>query len=627
MAIKSQYTPDYSSLETYDTSKQALLKMLQKFYPDDWRNFESGKAGGMIVDAFAFIGNILHFTQGQYFMNSFPQTVTNRQKAVNLAQWYGFNNIGPTLPWVTVSFTISVNATNGVIDTTHIPKILPGATLYSGDHSLRNFFLTNKIDFTKIPESQWTKYYSSDGSLSRVEMTGYGFCTTYEQRTVTHTVSPANPNDTFEKFYEINLSQPNVQQIMEITDQDGNKYYEVDHLVQDTVFEYILNENDDNNNIPYLLFNEKAKYRFIKKQYISNSDEKVYTKLIFGNTSETEYNERSLNINPNDTVLPADYLGLDTYSTAINQLQNKDYDPENMLLIDTLGVGPSRNDVLTIKYITGDGSTTKVSAGKLNRVKSVTWNWNDDTQSADIIASLKVNNNEPGAGGRAALTTEEIKHYATSYGLNQKRAVTPTDYAGIILSMPEYLGRPDKIYATRSQSSADPFKFDVYMLSIDGDGHYFDPTKNAAFIHNMRLYLKKYKGLNDLIVLKSGKIINIQLEFDIVIGSGYSQNEVTYNVLARTKEFFEKDKWDFGKHFKVYDLINWIMKNVTGIISVSGIKVKRPPLSEITRYQTNYSNQSLEYDYKQNKYFIPSDSILEIKYPNSDIKINVDIAN
>jgi len=69
------------------------------------------------------------------------------------------------------------------------------------------------------------------------------------------------------------------------------------------------------------------------------------------------------------------------------------------------------------------------------------------------------------------------------------------------------------------------------------------------------------------------------------------------------------------------------MKNVTGIISVSGIKVKRPPLSEITRYQTNYSNQSLEYDYKQNKYFIPSDSILEIKYPNSDIKINVDIAN
>jgi len=44
------------------------------------------------------------------------------------------------------------------------------------------------------------------------------------------------------------------------------------------------------------------------------------------------------------------------------------------------------------------------------------------------------------------------------------------------------------------------------MLSIDGSGYYYDPTKNPAFINNMRLYLKKYKGLNDLVVLKVGKI-------------------------------------------------------------------------------------------------------------------------
>jgi len=624
MAIKSQYNPDYSSLETYDTSRQGLLNMLKKFYPDDWKNFESGKAGGMIVDAFAFIGNILHFTQGQYFMNSFPQTVTNRQKAVNLAQWYGFNNIGPTLPWVAVSFTITVNAVDGAIQSSHIPKILPGATLYSADHSVRNFILTNKVDFTKVPENQWTKYYNADGSLKKVEITQLGFCTSYSQHTKAHTISTAN-GESFEKFYEIQLQNPNVQQIMEVTDQDGNKYYEVDHLVQDTVFEYILNENDENNNIPYLLFDEIARRRFIKRQYVSTNDDKVYTKLIFGNTSEADYNEKSMNINPNDTILPATFLGLDSHSTAINQLINKDFDPENMLVVDSLGIGPSNQDVLTIKYVTGDGSTTKIGAGVLTRSKSVTWIWNDDTQSADIIASLKVNNDEPSAGGRGALTTEEIKHYTVSYGLNQKRAVTPTDYAGIILSMPEYLGRPDKIYTTRSQSSIDSFKFDVYMLSINGDGHYFDPTKNPAFIHNMRLYLKKYKGLNDFVVLKSGKIMNVQIEFHINVHKDFQTTEVSYNTLAKTKEYFQKDKWDFGKHFDVFDFTNYLSKSVNGIVSISDVKLKRPAVADSDKYSLNFSNQPLNFDYKTNKYIIESDSILEIKYPNSDIKITVDV--
>jgi len=108
--------------------------------------------------------------------------------------------------------------------------------------------------------------------------------------------------------------------------------------------------------------------------------------------------------------------------------------------------------------------------------------------------------------------------------------------------MPEYLGRPDKIYTTRSQSSIDSFKFDVYMLSINGDGHYFDPTKNPAFIHNMRLYLKKYKGLNDFVVLKSGKIMNVQIEFHINVHKDFQTTEVSYNTLAKTKEYFQKDK-------------------------------------------------------------------------------------
>ena len=117
------YKTDYSSLNSFDTARQSVLDMLKKFYPDDYKNFENGKSGGMILDAFAFIGEILHFTQGQYFNQAFPQTVTDRQKAANLAQWYGMKNIGATLPWVTIKATISVSAIGGAIQTNMIPTI------------------------------------------------------------------------------------------------------------------------------------------------------------------------------------------------------------------------------------------------------------------------------------------------------------------------------------------------------------------------------------------------------------------------------------------------------------------------------------------------------------------------
>jgi len=80
------YKVDYSSMNTFNDAKTSVLNMLKKFYPNEYKNFESGNAGGMIIDAFAFVGEVLHFTQGQYFNQMFPQTVTDRQMAANLAQ-------------------------------------------------------------------------------------------------------------------------------------------------------------------------------------------------------------------------------------------------------------------------------------------------------------------------------------------------------------------------------------------------------------------------------------------------------------------------------------------------------------------------------------------------------------
>jgi len=149
----------------------------------------SGAGGAPIVDLFAFVSDVLSFTQGQYFNQIFPQTVTDYQSAINLANWRGLKEIGASLPWLEINAVITIPANSGVVNNNLIPKILPGAIFTSRDPNVPNFYLSSEIDFTKTSNAEWTKYYNSDGSLRQVDIPARGFATTYESKIINHTIS------------------------------------------------------------------------------------------------------------------------------------------------------------------------------------------------------------------------------------------------------------------------------------------------------------------------------------------------------------------------------------------------------------------------------------------------------
>lgn len=612
---------NYTSLNDYNTAKNEIEKLLKQYYPDNYKNYISTGGGAPVVSMFAFISEILSFTQGQYFNQLFPQTVTDYQSAINLAQWRGLRDIGASLPWVAVKATITAPANAGTVSRDTLPKIIPGAILSSRDSNIPDFTLASEIDFSKIDESEWTKYFNASGSLTRVEIPAIGYATSYIVNNYNTTIS--TPTNEFEPFYEISLPQPNVQQIVSVTDDSGDIYYEVDYLAQDNIFDHVLNENSQNDNIPYLLFDKKVPRRFIKKSYVG-TDNQIYTKIVFGNTDEASYNEYLYSINPNDLVLPAQLSGISAQGISIQKLANKEYDPNNLLVADSLGIAPSVGSIVSVEYISGGGNI-KVEAGRLNRIRNVTWSWKDNTYSSDIMSSLVVNNDNQSSGGRDKLTIEEIKHLLMQRSETQKRAVTPQDYISIIQSMPSYLGRPDKIYVSRANEAIDPFKFFIYMLSIDKNGYYTDPTTNNAFIHNLKIYLKKYKSLNDLIILKKGNVANILINFNIIINKSYKVEEVSFNTIQYTKKFFAKENWDFGKHIYIDELSEYIRQNVNGIVSIGMLNIKTP-IQDSSEYSMNSFYNGLTYDSKRRMYFVPSNTIIEVKYPNRDIIINADIA-
>ena len=76
----------------------------------------------------------------------------------------------------------------------------------------------------------------------------------------------------FQRFKRVTVLTPNISEIISVFDSEGNQYYEVDYLAQDTIFEEISNNaaNDPtlhqyNNETPYLLKLKHVPRRFISR--------------------------------------------------------------------------------------------------------------------------------------------------------------------------------------------------------------------------------------------------------------------------------------------------------------------------------------------------------------------------
>lgn len=82
----------------------------------------------------------------------------------------------------------------------------------------------------------------------------------------------------YKAFNKLTISDSDVIEISNVTDSEGNRWYEVDFLAQDTVFDATPNIGQNSNDVPYVLKLRSVPYRF-KSEYDFSSEE---TSLIFG---------------------------------------------------------------------------------------------------------------------------------------------------------------------------------------------------------------------------------------------------------------------------------------------------------------------------------------------------------
>jgi hypothetical protein len=163
--------------------------------------------------------------------------------------------------------------------------------------------------------------------------------------------------------------------------------------------------------------------------------------------------------------------------------------------------------------------------------------------------------------------------------------------------------------------SNNPFSINLYVLSYDNNKN-LTPI-NAALTANLIKYLRKFRMMSDGVNIIDGYVINIGVEFSIIIYKGFNRKDVLKQCITTVQNFFDIDFWNFSQPINLSQLELEIAK-VDGVQSVIDVTVVNKNIN-----QGNYS--AVEYDIAsatKNKIVYPSldPSVFEIKYPDVDIK-------
>jgi hypothetical protein len=232
---------------------------------------------------------------------------------------------------------------------------------------------------------------------------------------------------------------------------------------------------------------------------------------------------------------------------------------------------------------------------------------------------LASNNALAADGGGDGDSIEELRQNALGNFQNQLRTVTAQDYLVRALSMPSNLGviakahtQPQKI---GNYSSGElPSVLDLYILTYNANRQL--RTASLTLKRNLRTYLSEYRMINDSIDIKDAYIINIGVDFDIVVNPNFNNSEVLTACITALQDYFNINNWQINEPI--------ILRNIFILLSkVPGVQIaKNIVINNLTGASLGYSD--FAYDITGaivNDVIYPSidPMVFEVKYPNQDI--------
>jgi len=586
----------------FDTLRNNLIQYSRTYFPDTYNDFTETSTGMLFMEMAAYVGDVLSFYLDNQIQETFIQKARQTTNLYSLAYSMGYIPKVTTVASVELDFfqqlPSKLSASVYVPDYDYALVIPENTQISSNVDSNMNFIIEDAVDFQSSSSLDPTE--TSIYQISGVNPTY--FLLKKKRKAISATVK--SQTFTFNnsvKFDTRNIISGNIIGVLDVIDSDGNIWYEVPNLAQENVFNSIRNTNTNDPNysidteVPYLLELKSVQRRFVTRFLNENT-----LQLQFGAGSTRNVDEE---IVPNPDNVG---LGLPFEKTKLTTA----FSPLNFVYTNTYGIAPY-NTTLTVRYLTGGGASANVEAGVLTAVDDTNITFinpdlADTTLADNIFSSVASNNVRAADGGMDGDTVEELRQNSLGNFQNQLRTVTSQDYLIRSLSMPSNLGvvakahvQPNKV--GEYEAGTLPSVLDLYILTYDINKKL--RTASDILKRNLQTYLSEYRMINDSIKIKDAYIINIGVNFEIIVRPNFNNAETITKCIDSLTSFFKIDKWQINEPIMMKD-ISVLLDKVQGVQTVNNIEI------------VNLAGESL--GYSKFSYDVNGSTIDNVLYPSID---------
>lgn len=672
---------------TFEDYKKSLKEYINRYYPEISNDFNDASVGSWLIDLIAAVSDNLSFHIDRVYNETNVDSAQQKSSLYSMARSNGFKVPGPKGAITEVKFKCVLpvyvkdgnNSSNGGVPNMNFAPVIKKGTKLASSSQI--FEVMNDIDFSEqfdengVSNREIIPQMNSNGSIVSYAVTKTATVVAGESKVYKQVIK----NDDLKPFMEVILPDTNVMNVESIIFRRGGnfnttpsnneffinreyinakensncngmgvdfyRFFEVDSLLD----QYRWTYDEENTSEEGKQFtNQPVKYTYgyydaknsievptacitkgrwmpLTQKFITEFTDKGYLKVIFG-AGET-----------------AGHLVDYTCATDFSQAQIS-----RMIKNDSMGKLPPQGDggewTMFIKYRVGGGASSNIAAGSLNNIVLLdatvgrNINTNDDKKIANAVKnSITVTNTIPSISGKDAPTVDELKNMIKYHNASQNRCVTVKDYENRILLMPPMYGSPFRISVTEENN-----KVMVYLIGIDHMG-YLTPTLPEQLVKNIINYLSMYKSINDYVEIKSGRIINLSFEVDLFVDKNYNHGDVVKSVINTIKDYMDTNKRRLGEDIYVGDIQKEISK-VDGVLNLIDLRVYNEygsgyssvrTTQETTTMRTKCVGEELilsndemdrqQIDLMASDYVLltDSDSIFEVKYPNTDIKVRI----
>ncbi len=580
----------------FNTIKQDLIEHAKRYYPDNYQDFSEASFGSLVFDTVAYVGDVLSYYLDYSVNESFLETAVEFANVRKHARNLGYNFAGVPTSQGSCSFFILVpaNSAGNGPQTAYIPTLRKGSEFQSSGGTV--FTLLENVDFNAAGnDTIAVRFDPVTGQTTHFAIRAHGQVSSGRAFQAIADLSSA----TFEKFRKVRIGDSSITEIIDVVDSEGNRFYEVDYLSQETVMLETTNPTALSDGIRSIMKPFVTARRFTMFQ----DDTGTYLQFGFGSDSD------------DDSGL-ADPSTVAVKMHARAHITNTAIDPTKLLGTDKLGISP-QGTKLTVNFRKNDGAIVSAAANSVTSVVSAELKFREESSLDSVLLdavrdSIEVTNEQAIVGDTVDFTIDELKVRSKNFFATQNRAVTKMDYEAVAYNMPPKFGSLKRVNIINNPFATNK-KLAMYVVSSDSNGK-LTPT-NQATKKNLVTWLNQYSSINDVIEIFDAKIINFGIRFELQTDRRFDTTSVLLDAKQRVKDLYA-DKLYIGEPIYINNVFS-ILNRTDGVIDVKSVEIvnKFGSVYSATQiFMEDFISQDATY------YKAPKNVIFELKFPDDDIE-------